>query len=248
MANVLEQALARPTSITPTIANNINNPVSAKKKLDKKVIAGATLGSALGIVGAVAGVYHMAKKGNANLLLKNLAYEEKDVLLIGAGSVLGGLTGGLLTDKEKKNTVPKIREATEQMVGCIAFPVGLLAIGNKFLDKANIKMPQIKSAGKLADFANNALKHLPKVAMTVGCLVAGMQIGHEIMEKVNNKIFKEKENHKVEAKDYLVHTDDLCVAASLIFKDTEKISKVTNKILPLSFILSGIKTGTRQAE
>lgn len=249
MANVLQQALARPTSITPTVANNQQSNVTpAKKKLDKKVIAGATIGSAIGIASAVAGVYHMAKKGDPKLLLRNLAYEEKDVLLIGAGSVLGGLTGGLLTDKEKKNTVPKIREATEQMIGCIALPIGLLAIGNKFLENAKFKMPQLKSTRALADFANNALKHLPKVAMTIGCLVTGMHLGHELMEKVNNKIFKEKENHKVEAKDYLVHTDDLCVAASLIFKDTEKISKVTNKILPLSFILSGIKTGTRQAE
>lgn len=248
MANVLEQALARPTSITPTIANNTQNTVPAKKKLDKKVIAGATLGSAIGIAGAVAGVYHMAKKGDPKLLLRNLAYEEKDVLLIGAGSVLGGLTGGLLTDKEKKNTVPKIREATEQMVGCIALPIGLLAIGNKFLEKANIKMPQLKSTGAIADFANNALKHLPKVAMTVGCLVAGMQIGHVVMEKINNKIFKEEKKEKVEAKDFIVHTDDLCVATSLIFKDTDKISKVTNKILPFSFLLSGIKTGIQREE
>lgn len=248
MANLIEQALARPTSITPTIANNSQNQAPAKKKLDKKVIAGATIGSALGIAGAVAGVYHMAKKGDPKLLLRNLAYEEKDVLLIGAGSVLGGLTGGLLTDKEKKNTVPKIREATEQMVGCIALPVGLLAVGNKLLDKANIKMPQLKSASTMAEYVNNALKHLPKVLTTVGCLVAGMFLGHEIMTKVNNKIFKEEDNHKIEAKDFLVHTDDLCVASSLIFKDTEKISKVTNKLLPLSFILSGIKTGTRQAE
>ena len=249
MANVLQQALARPTSITPTVANNNQQTVTpTKKKIDKKVIVGATVGSALGIAGAVAGVYHMAKKGDPKLLLRNLAYAEKDVLLIGAGSVLGGLTGGLLTDKEKKNTVPKIREATEQMVGCIALPVGLLAAGNKLLDKANIKMPQLKSASTMAGYINNALKHLPKVLTTLGCLVAGMFLGHEITEKISNKIFKEEKNTKVEAKDFLVHTDDLCVAASLIFKDTEKISKVTNKILPLSFILSGIKTGTRKAE
>lgn len=248
MTNLLEQALARPKTITQPVANNIQQTPPAKKKTSKKVIAGATIGSALGIAGAVAGVYAMAKKGNPKLLFRNLAYQEKDVLLIGTGSVLGGLMGGLLTDKDKKNNIPKIREATEQLLGCIALPIGLLALGNKGLDKLNIKMPQIKSASKIADYANNALKHLPKVAMTVGCIVAGMNIGHEIMKKVNNNFFKEQDNHDIDAKDYLVHTDDLCVAASLIFKDTEKISKVTNKILPLSFILSGIKTGTRQAK
>ena len=246
MANLLEQALAKPYTITTTPANNTQN--TAPKKTDKKVIAGATIGSALGIMGAVATVYAMAKKGNPELLLKNLAYEEKDVLLIGAGSVLGGLTGGLLTDKNPKNKVPKIREASEQMVGCIALPIGLLAIGNKLLNKANIKMPQFKSASKIADYANNAIRHLPKVLTTAICIITGMHLGHEIMTKVNNKLFKEEVKKDIEAKDYLVHLDDLCVATSLIFKDTEKISRVTNKILPISFILSGIKTGTQKAE
>ena len=246
MANLLEQALARPYTITTTPANNTQN--IAPKKTDKKVIAGATIGSALGIMGAVATVYAMAKKGNPELLLKNLAYEEKDVLLIGAGSVLGGLTGGLLTDKDPKNKVPKLREASEQMVGCIALPIGLLAVGNKLLNRANIKMPQLKSASKIADYANNALRHLPKVLTTVACLVTGMHLGHEIMTKVNNKIFKEDVKRNIEPKDYLVHTDDLCVATSMILKDTEKISKVTNKILPASFLISGIKTGIQKAE
>ena len=43
----------------------------------------------------------MAKKGNPALTLKKLSYDEKDVLLIGAGSVLGGLAGGLIADREK---------------------------------------------------------------------------------------------------------------------------------------------------
>lgn len=247
MANLLEQALARPKIIT-TPANNNQNVAPVKKKTDKKVLIGATVGSALGIAGAVAGVYTMAKKGNPALLLKDLAYSEKDALLIGVGSVAGGLIGGLATDKDKNNKVPKFREAMEQIVGCVALPMGFLAVGNKILDKLNINMPQIKSTGKLADFANNALKHFPKVATTVGCLVAGMHVGHKIMTKVNNKIFKEDVHHDIEAKDYLVHTDDLCVGTSMILRDTEKISKVTNKILPLSFIFSGIKTGTQKAD
>ena len=49
--------------------------------------------------------------------------KEKDVLLIGAGSVLGGLTGGLLTDKDPKNKVPKLREASQQFFGNTLFPV-----------------------------------------------------------------------------------------------------------------------------
>ena len=48
----------------------------------KKVVAASLAGSAIGIASSVAGIYAMAKKGNPALVLKNLAYQEKDVLLI----------------------------------------------------------------------------------------------------------------------------------------------------------------------
>ena len=69
----------------------------------KKVVAASVAGSALGIATSVAGLYAMAKKGNPALALKNLAYQEKDVLLIGASSILGGLAGGLIADNDKEN-------------------------------------------------------------------------------------------------------------------------------------------------
>ena len=63
---------------------------------------------------------------------------------------------------------------------------------------------------------------------------------------MNNILFKEEVKRDVEASDYLVHADDLCLAANLILKDTKTISKVTSKILPATFILAGIKTGTAE--
>ena len=214
----------------------------------KKVAAASIAGSAIGIAGAVAGVYAMAKKGNPAVSLKNFSYAEKDVLLIGAGSVLGGLTGGLIADKNNKNVKPKLREASQQFFGNMLCPIGLLAAGNKVLEKTNFKLPKINSNSKPAQIVNGVLSVLPKVAVTIGALMGGMEIGNKIMNTVNNKIFKEDIKHDVHAEDYLVHADDLCLAANMLLKDAKSISAVTSKILPATFIVAGSKTGMQQAE
>lgn len=214
---------------------------------DKKVKIASYIGSAVGIAGAVAGVYAMAKKGNPTTTLKNLSYNEKDVLLIGASSVLGGLTGGLIADKDKKNVVPKLREASQQLVGCTIIPVSLLSLGNKVLEKTNFKLPQIKSNSKSAKMLNGVLAVLPKVAMTIGCLTGGMHVGNRVMNKLNNKIFNEKVQHEVKPEDFLVHADDLCLTANMVLKDVAPLASVTSKILPMTFIVSGAKTGMSKA-
>ncbi|MBQ9246636.1 hypothetical protein IJ182_10260 [bacterium] len=223
--------------------NNIN--FSANKK---RVKAASIIGSALGIAAAVAGVYTMAKKGNPDVKLLNLNYEEKDVLLIGAGSVLGGLTGGLLSDENKNNVKPKLREASQQFFGSLMCPIGILAVANKQLEKSGFKLPQVNSSIKGAKAINVVLAALPKIVVTMGSLVAGMEIGNKIMNKVNNKIFKEEVKHDVHASDYLVHADDICLAANLLLKDAKSISVITSKALPATFILAGAKTGMQEAE
>lgn len=199
--NVLNSILAEKTNVK---ANPYNT-----KEYRRKVNAASIAGSAIGIAGAVAGVYAMAKKGNPAVSLKNLSYEEKDVLLIGAGSVLGGLTGGLIADKNKNNVKPKLREASQQFVGNMVFPIGLLAAGNKILDKTGFKLPKINSNSKYAKAANGVLSVLPKIAVTLTALAGGMKLGNKVMNNVNNKIFNEEVKHEVEPEDFLVHADDL---------------------------------------
>ena len=218
--------------------NNKNN----KKRTQIASVAG----SLVGIAGAVAGVYAMAKKSNPSITLKNLNYSEKDVLLIGAGSVLGGLTGGYLADKNKKNKKAKLREASQQFFGNIACPVGLLAVGNKLLDKTKFKLPKINSSSKPAQIVNAVTSVLPKVVVTVASLVGGMELGNKIMNNVNNKIFKEEVKHDVKAEDYLVHADDICLTANMLLKDARSISALTSKVLPLTFVLAGSKTGMQE--
>ena len=214
----------------------------------KKVVAASLAGSAIGIASSVAGIYAMAKKGNPALVLKNLAYQEKDVLLIGASSVLGGLAGGILADNDKENITPKLREASQQFVGNTLFPVSFIAAGNKLLEKTNFQLPKLKSTSKIANMANVALGAFPKIATTALGLIAGVTIGNKLMNAVNDKIYGEKTVHSVEAEDLLMHSDDVCVAASLLFKNAPKISSVTNTILPATFLVAGAKSGMQQKE
>ncbi len=225
--------------------NSAQSPSNINNK--KKIKAGAIIGSAAGIAASVAGVYLHAKKGNPAASIKNLAYSEADVLLIGAGSVLGGLAGGVISDKKPENVKPKLREASQQFIGNMVFPIGTMALGHKLLDKANIKMPQIPSTSKIAQTANTALKVLPKTVVTVASLMGGMEIGNKVMNKINNKVFKEEVHHDVKPEDYLVHADDICLTANMVLKDTKAISAVTSKVLPLTFLVSGAKTGIQQA-
>ena len=230
----------------PQITRNSNTEPNKPSK--KKVTAASIAGSAIGIAGAVAGVYAMAKKGNPAASIKNLRYEEKDVLLIGAGSVLGGLAGGLAADSDKKNVKPKLREASQQFFGSMACPIGLLAIGNKILDKTNFQLPKLKSASKAANAVNGVLSVLPRVAVAVGTLIGGMEIGNKVMNAVNDRVFNEKVEHHIHKEDYLVHADDLCLAANMLLKDAQSVSAVTSKVLPAAFIVAGSKTGMAKAE
>lgn len=221
--------------------NAINNSDNINRR---HVKTASYLGSAIGIATAVAGIYKCAKKGNPNINFKNLTYSEKDILLIGAGSIAGGLTGGLITDKNKENRNSKIKEGIQQFFGSLLCPLGVLAVSEKLLEKSKFK-PEIKTSSKLL---NNTVAALPKIIVTAGSLIAGMNIGNKLVNKVNNKIFKENDKHEVKPSDYLVHTDDLCVAVNLILKDVKSIATVTSKILPAAFILCGAKTGLQEKQ
>ena len=229
---------------------NSQNPVSqSKNNKDKAIVKAASIaGSAIGVVGTVAGIYAVAKKRNPATSLLNLKYAEKDMLLIGAGSILGGLTGGLISDKDKQNINPKLREASQQFVGNTLFPIVISGFANKALDKSGFKLPQINSNSKLAKIANVALAAAPKVVVTLGSLIGGMQIGNKFMNAINNKIYKEEVKHSIAPEDMLVHSDDICLATNMLLKDTKVISSITSKALPLTMIIPGAKTGMQQKE
>ena len=127
---------------------NSINTVSQKNNNQRKnkavVTAASIAGSALGVAGTVAGLYAIAKKGNPATSLLNLKYAEKDALLIGAGSIVGGLAGGLIADHNKENINPKLREAHEDTF--------------EILQEFNLKDVVFHCFSGNADFAKKCIK------------------------------------------------------------------------------------------
>ena len=123
-----------------------------------------------------------------------------------------------------------------------------MAVGNKILEKTNFKLPKFKSNSKPAQIANVVLSALPKIAVTLTSLIGGAHVGNKVVNTVNNKIFKEDVKRNVSAEDMLVHTDDICLATSMLAKNAPKIASISNAILPATFLVSGAKTGMQQKE
>ena len=143
--------------------NNINS-INTNNQNKQKIKISSAIGSAIGIALTVGGVYALSKKNNPNINFKNLNYEEKDILMIGAGSILGGLASGLYADKNEKNKIPKIREALQQFFGGLVCPITILSIANKIYQKSNFKLPNINIK---SDFIKNTYLALPKVLITI---------------------------------------------------------------------------------
>lgn len=259
--NILNTTINNPStysSKSKTLFEQMNKGVEISKELPdefikesdksnkKRVVASSIIGSLVGIGAALAAVFAVAKGKNPAATLKNLHYDEPQIIAIGAGSILGGLTGGLIADKNKDNKKEKLREASQQFFGNVLFPVGFLAASSKLLEKSGFKLPQINSSSKPAKIANTVLGALPRFAVTVASLVAGMEVGNAVMNKVNNKVFKEEVKHDVNPEDYLMHADDLCLTANMLLKDAKTISKLTSKVIPLTFIVAGSKTGMKE--
>lgn len=198
-------------------------------KINKKVLVSSLLGAGL-TTGAV--LYKAAKSGNFKF--SKFHYNDKQLILIGAGSVLGGLIGGSIDDK--KNMKYKYKEGLHQFFGNILAPIGVLTVSEKILD-----------ATKVLTKVKQPFSTIIKVASTVGSLVLGMHLGNSLVSEFTDKIFNEKDTHKIKIEDYSVHTDDLCMAISHIGKGST-ISRIAAHCLPFAFLLSGYKTGAAKAE
>ena len=228
MAKVSSMQVAK-TSIT----NLPQTPVKEQKKFDKKKLA--VLGASVGAVGlTTAGILYKASKGQG-FKLSQFHYNDKQLITIGASAVLGGLIGGAVTD-DKKNMKYKYKEALHQFFGNIVAPLAVLTVASKGL-KATKVLEKVKPlTGKIIESA-----------VTIGSLVVGMHTGNTLISKVTDKIFHEKDTHKVKIEDYSVHADDLCMAISHIGKGSA-ISRIAAHCLPFAFLLSGYKTGAAKKE
>lgn len=178
---------------------------------------------------------------------KAIQFEAPQILATAAGSVAGGFAGGCLVDRQ--NIKAKKREVLSQLLGNVSVPVGCVAAGaaiyEKYADKIEGAMPQFKSTKKAAQVFNKVLQKVPNAATTLGLLGAGIYLGNKVSNFINEKLYHKKVERNIRPSDFAPHVDDLCMATSMMNKESSFGSKL-GRIIPLALLVPGYETGTAQ--
>lgn len=247
-------------SNNPSFTHNIS-----KSDLSKKQKAVILTTSALGMTPVLA---VLAKKKGFNLnpkrLLKtspkdwaifksqpkerSIQFKAPQIMAVAAGSVAGGFVGGTLVDK-KSNRKAKQREVLNQILGNVAVPVACVGTGahfyEKYADKIEGFMPQIKSDKKPIKILNQIFKKVPNAVTTLGLLGVGIYLGNKVSNFINEKIYNRKVERNIKASDFAPHVDDLCMAMSMMNEDSVFASRLS-RVIPLALLVPGYQTGIAQ--
>lgn len=179
---------------------------------------------------------------------KSIEFEAPQILAVASGSVAGGFVGGALVD-DKSNIKAKKREVLSQLFGNVSVPVACVWAGskiyNKFADKIEGAMPQLNGSKKSTRILNKCLKKLPNAATTIGLLGVGIYLGNKVSNFINEKLYKQKVERNIKASDFAPHVDDLCMATSMMNKESTFGSKL-GRIIPIALLVPGYQTGIAQ--
>lgn len=179
---------------------------------------------------------------------KSIEFEAPQILAVASGSVAGGFIGGVLVD-DKSNLRAKKREVLSQILGNVTVPVAAVWAGselyNKFASKIEGAMPQFKGDKKGIKILNKCLTKLPNALTTVGLLGVGIYLGNKVSNLINEKLYHQKVERKIKASDFAPHFDDLCMATSMMNKESTFGSKL-GRIIPIALLVPGYQTGIAQ--
>ena len=206
-----------------------NNKNISKK--DKLIVAGTTIAGtsiAAALMAKHAGYSLKPSKMFKNIknsYLSKVDFEAPQVIALGAGSCLGGLTGGYLTDKDPINRKAKRREAVMQF-GNISIPILTVAAAHTLTKKYG----KIKSA-----------------VASLGGVFVGVYLANYLMNKLGNAIFHNKnEARKVKATDFSAHLDDFVLAATYISK-ADFVHKI-GRLVPIALMVPGYEIGIKKTK
>ena len=239
------------------ITNFGKSEYDSRKNLKRKILATSALGTAVafGIISHKQGfrISNLSKVAMKDWALfkitpKSLVIEEKEIITLAGGSVIGGLAGGAIFDK-KSNFKAKLKEALNQMLGNVLVPVGCVGLTSRWYKKNEIKIlskvPQIKKSGKVYTLMNRGLKAIPPVFITGVALAVGIITGNKVSNFINEKLYKQKVDRDIKATDFAPHVDDLCLAVTLMAPGTP-VGKVIARTIPAFLTVPGYQTGIAQ--
>lgn len=208
----------------PAIQNDDKRQQTKKQGIDLPVVATTIAGTLLPMF--------MIKSYQKTKLWK-IEYGLKEMLFTSLGSITGGLTGGLLFSKNKKNEdkKAKVKESVFQFTN-IAIPTSIVA-----------------GLLKLTEKSKNLKGVVPKIAAVVAGIGGGMPLAACISNNINNHIVDKDSpcKRKLCLKDCFVHVDDLIGA--LVLAKVPLVDKLhVDKILPAIYGLCGYGAGTKKEE
>ena len=202
------------------ICNISNQPVfgdntNTANKEKTRALIGSIIGTTVPLV------LQMKKQGVKNPL--KLTYGIKDMVVLSAGSVAGGVVGGSVCVSKERRT-KKFKEGVFQFFNAV---IPTLFVGGVMKIQEN----------------TNCLRSVPlKIAGVVGGIIAGMYTA----VKLSNKIFDPKDkipDRKIGVKDCVASADELIGA--LVIAKFPLIDKLhADKILPLVYSYCGYRAGS----
>lgn len=179
---------------------------------------------------------------------KAIEFEEPQIISVATGSVVGGYIGGSLVD-DKSNLKAKKREVLSQLLGNVLVPVICVGRGSALFEKYSARlqaaMPQINKNTKFTNIIDKCLKNVPSAVATLGFLSIGIYAGNKVSNFINEKLYHKKVERNIKASDFAPHVDDLCMATSMMNKESEFGSKL-GRIIPIALLVPGYQTGCAQ--
>lgn len=176
---------------------------------------------------------------------KYIHFGPAQIIATAIGSVVGGFIGGSIVDKD--NISAKKREVVNQVLGNVLVPVGCVGGGaklyNKFANKIESIIPQIKSPKQSAQIFNKVLKSIPNGVCTLGLLGLGLYLGNKVSNFLNEHIYHKKVDRNMKFTDCAPHVDDVCMAVSMMNEDSPFAAKL-ERVIPLALLVPGYETGT----
>lgn len=232
-------------NVKPSFGHGFSWSESTYSTKEKALVAATTT---LGVLGSLAILAKCAKYSlNPKKMFKNFKgsylykapYDEPEIIAIGAGSCLGGLAGGFMIDKDKRNRKAKLQEALLQIAN-VSLPIifvarmakGGMALGQKFFEKRP-----------------NATTYRSKIPKAIGAMIGlftGVWVSNIVANKINEKIFRQGKGRPVQLSDFSAHVDDFCMAARQIDDKSKWIHKIT-MCIPLALLVPGNEVGNKKA-
>lgn len=237
----------------PTVERTSKCAPTPKQEAPTKVKIASLIGALTGVTLAMTHIF--TKKGFAVNSFKavkdgfmKLHYGGKEILQIAAGSVAGGLVGGLISDKDE-NAKAKLRESVIQYVGNIFIPLACVCAGSKGYEKikpyVTEMLPHFKNAKGSLKKANEFINALPSLALSVVTLGIGIIAGNRVGNWINETVFHVKDNRKLRLTDFSPHIDDACLAITLGNPNSPIAHKIA-RVIPAALTVAGVEVGVAQ--